>query len=123
MERAVDEHGSPSICNSDQGSTYTAQAYIDCLARHNVRQSMDGVRRWADNVLIERWFRDLKHDCIYQTEYRNMTELRQVIAGYVEKYNFRRIHSSLDYATPAEWYFSGLNETNMPKDMPALKAA
>lgn len=116
MERAFEENGTPSICNSDQGSTYTARVYMESLARHNVRQSMDGVRRWADNVLIERWFRDLKHNCIYQTEYGNMRELRKVISGYVERYNFRRLHSSLDWCTPAEWYFSGINEENAPID-------
>lgn len=116
MERAFEENGTPSIANSDQGSTYTAQCYIDCLSRANVRQSMDGVGRWADNVLMERWFRDLKHNCIYQTEYRNMRELRHVIAQYVDRYNFRRLHSSLDYSTPAEWYFSGINSSNAPID-------
>ena len=43
-----------------------------------------------------------------------MRELRRVIADYVERYNFRRLHSSLDYSTPAEWYFSGINEANAP---------
>ena len=84
---------------------------------------MDGARRWADNVHIERWFRGLKHECIYQAEYKNMRELRRVIAEYVEKHNFRRIHSSLGYATPAEWYFSGLNAINFPKDKGANLAA
>ena len=64
----------------------------------------------------ERWFRDLKHNCIYQTEYGNMRELRHVIAEYVERYNFRRLHSSLDCSTPAEWYFSGINEANAPAE-------
>ena len=53
MESAVSHHGCPAICNSDQGSTYTAQVYIDCLKKYGIVQSMDGVRRWADNVLIE----------------------------------------------------------------------
>ena len=72
MERAFGESGTPSIRDGDQGPTYAAQAYMDCLARNNVRQSMDGVKRWAEIVLIGRWFRDLKHNCIYQTEYSNM---------------------------------------------------
>ena len=54
----------------------------------------------------------MKHDCIYMTEYRNMGEARKVIADYVEKCNFRRLHSSLGYEVPAEWYFSGLNAIN-----------
>ena len=65
-------------------------------------------------LVAERRFRDLKHNRVYQTEHSNMRELRRVIAGYVERYNFRRLHSSLDYSTPAEWYFSGINEANAP---------
>lgn len=114
MESAIRGRGAPAICNSDQGAAYTAREYIDCLSGQGVRQSMDGRRRRAGNVLIERWFRDLKHECVYQTEYGSMAELRAVIAGYVEKYNFRRLHSSLGWETPAEWYFSGLNEANAP---------
>jgi len=114
MERALGESGTPSIRDGDQGPTYAAQAYMDCLARNDVRQSMDGVKRRADDVLMERWFRDLKHNRACQTEHSNMRELRRVIAGYVERYNFRRLHSSLDYSTPAEWYFSGINEANAP---------
>ena len=106
-----------AICNSEQGLTYTAKCYIDYLQKHNIRQSMDGVRRCADNVLIERWFRNLKHECIYQVEYSNMSELRSVIAEYVNKYNFDRLHSSLDYCTPAEWYFSGINAVNAPNEL------
>ena len=45
-----------------------------------------------------------------------MRELRHVIASYVERYDFRRLHSSLDYSTPAEWYFSGINEANAPAE-------
>lgn len=100
--RAFEDNGTPSICNSNQGSTHTAQVYVDCLAGASVRQGMDGVGRRADGVLIERWFRDLKHECIYQAEYKNMRELRHVIAQYVERYNFRRPRSSLDHCTPAE---------------------
>jgi putative transposase len=77
---------------------------------------MDGVGRRADGVLIERWFRDLKHECIYQAEYKNMRELRHVIAQYVERYNFRRPRSSLDHRTPAEWYLGGINSMNAPTE-------
>ena len=111
---AFERYGTPGISNSDQGKTYTAQEYIDCLAEHGVRQSMDGKHRWADNIFIERWFRDLKHEHIYQTEYRNYRELKETLADYIEKYNYSRLHSALGYQTPAEWYFSGLNATNMP---------
>lgn len=117
MEHAFEEHGAPGIANSDQGRTYTADEYVECLEAHGVRQSMDGRRRWADNVYIERWFRNLKHERIYQVEYKNFRELRAIVSDYVEHYNYDRIHSSLGEGDmPAEWYFSGFNAVNMPED-------
>ena len=109
MERAFEEHGAPAICNSDQGSTYTADEYVECLARHGVAQSMDGKAHWVDNVFIECWFRNLKHDCLYLSEHSSFGELRRLIAAYVDKYNNRRPHTALGGSTPAQWYFSGLN--------------
>ncbi len=50
----------------------------------------------------------------YQTEYRNYRELKETLVDYIEKYNYSRLYSALGYQTPAEWYFSGLNATNMP---------
>lgn len=123
MQQTISKHGVPSIVNSDQGATYTAQEYVDCLALCGIRQSMDGRRRWADNVYIERWFRDLKHDQIYQTEYRTFKELKEVVADYIARYNYQRLHSSLDYETPAEWYFSGINALNMPEAIEIKKVA
>lgn len=114
MERAFPEHGTPSVCNSDQGSTYTASEHVACLKSRGVGQSMDGKGRWADNVYIERWFRNLKHDCLYLSDYSTFGEPRRLIAAYVDKYNERRPHTSLGGSTPAEWYYSGLNERREP---------
>lgn len=119
MERAFAEHGTPAVANSDQGSTYSSAEYVECLRRHGVEQSMDGKGRWADNVYIGRWFRDLKHYCIYQREYSTFGELRRLVAEYVENYNDRKLHGSLGYETPASWYYSGLNS----RDWAALPLA
>ena len=115
MASAFRQYGTPAICNSDQGATYTASEYVNCLSDNNVRQSMDGCRRWADNVYMERWFRNLKHEQVYMCEYHTFAQLKEVIAQYVQRYNFDRLHSSLDYDTPAQWYFSGLNAINAPE--------
>lgn len=56
----------------------------------------------------ERWFRSLKSECLRISEYENPRELRKLIADYVEQYNHVRPHQSLDYDTPASWYYSGL---------------
>lgn len=50
FERTIEEHGVPAVTSSDQGSTYTADIYVNCLAEHGIRQSVDGKARWVDNA-------------------------------------------------------------------------
>ena len=52
----------PLILNSDQGSQFTSHEYINFIEDNKVSISMDGKSRWADNIMIERWFRTLKYD-------------------------------------------------------------
>lgn len=47
---------------------------------------MDGKSRWADNIMIERWFRSLKTELIYINEFRSPRELRQSIRSYIDDY-------------------------------------
>lgn len=74
---AVAAHGMPAILNSDQGCQFTSNAYKTLLRELRIRQSMDGKSRWADNVMIERWFRSLKTEEIYLNEYPNPSRSRQ----------------------------------------------
>ena len=80
------------------------------LREAGVPQSMDGRGRWADNVIMERWFRTLKTECLRLAEYSTPAQLRRLIGEFVEQYNERRLHESLGYETPAEWYRSGIAE-------------
>ena len=107
VEEAFAAHGTPAILNSDQGSVFNSAAYEGLLAGNGVRQSMDGKARWVDNVIVERWFRSLKSECLRAGEYETPAELRRLIADYVEQYNNARRHQSLGYETPSEWYHSG----------------
>jgi len=59
---------------------------------------------------LERWFRTLKSECLRQTECSTPQEPRGTIAEFVEFCSSRRIHQSLGYDTPEEWYMSGIAE-------------
>ena len=94
----------PEILNSDQGCQFTSDEYKAFLKNHDIRQSMDGKSRWADNIMIERWFRTLKYDEVYLTQYSCLREARDAIRNYIHTYNFERGHSSIGQ-TPAELYY------------------
>ena len=98
----------PQILNSDQGCQFTSQQYIDFVKENGIRQSMDGKSHWADNIMIERWFRSFKYEEVYLTQYNNIKEARAAIGQYIHTYNFERRHSALDYQTPAECYYPAM---------------
>ena len=95
----------PLIINSDQGSQFTSDKYIDFIRDNGIRQSMDGKSRWADNIMIERWFRSFNYKEAYLTEYANLKEARKAIGRYIYTYNFERCHQSIGNKRPAEVYY------------------
>ena len=103
---AVEQFGVPSILNSDQGSQFTSEDYRQLLQELHIRQSMDGKGRWADNIMIERWFRSLKTEEIYPKEFRSPRELRKALKEYIRLYNCERPHQSLDNATPDQVFYA-----------------
>ena len=95
----------PLIINSDQGSQFTSDKYIDFIRNSGIRQSMDGKSRWADNIMIERWFRSFKYEEAYLTEYAILKEAREAIGRYIYTYNFERCRQSIGNKRPAEVYY------------------
>ena len=102
VREAVETHGTPTIINSDQGSQFTGDEYKALLKELHIRQSMDGRKRWADNIMIERWFRSLKTEKLYYVEeLETERELKACIEDYITQYNSVRPHMALGYETPA----------------------
>ncbi|TYO92761.1 IS3 family transposase, partial [Desulfallas thermosapovorans] len=105
----------PEIMNSDQGSQFTSPQYIEILKNAGVQISMDSKGRATDNIFIERLWRSLKYEEVYLNEYASPREARQRIACYLDFYNHRRPHQSLNYQTPAELYMHSCQ--NMQKEV------
>jgi len=104
LEKAF-EVAKPEIINSDQGSQFTSHDYINFIENNHVKISMDGKSRWADNIMIERWFRTLKYDEVYLKDYANIKDARRQIGNFIHTYNFQKLHSAIGYQTPSEMYY------------------
>jgi putative transposase len=94
----------PEIVNTDQGSQFTSCDWIDRVKGSGIRVSMDGKGRWVDNVIIERFWRTLKHEHVLLHSFEDMRQARRSIGKFIDLYNHRRLHQSLGYRTPAEVY-------------------
>jgi len=108
LEEAIVRHGRPEICNTDQGSQFTSQAFTEVLLKADIAISMDGRGAWRDNVFVERLWRSVKYEEVYLKAYETVSEARASIDRYMAFYNGRRPHSSLDRQTPDQAYFTRL---------------
>ena len=97
----------PGIVNSDQESHFTSGQYLSLIQEAGAQISMDGKGRALDNVFTERLWRTVKYENVYLQEYSCPREAHAGIGAYLEFYNQRRPHQSLEYRTPAEVYFTG----------------
>ena len=108
LEDALARHGKPEIFNTDQGSQFTGSAFTGVLAGHGIAISMDGKGAWRDNVFVERLWRSVKYEEVYLRAYESVSEARNSIGRYLDFYNRRRPHQSLDDMTPDQAYFTPL---------------
>jgi len=108
LEDALARHGKPEVFNTDQGSQFTGTAFTGVLASKGIAISMDGKGAWRDNVFVERLWRSVKYEEVYLRAYDGVGEARTSIGRYLDFYNRRRPHSSLDGTTPDQAYFTPL---------------
>jgi len=96
----------PEIINSDQGSQYTSNAWIESILRRRpeIRISMDGRGRCMDNIFTERFWRSYKYEEVYLKEYESPRDCRRGTAEYIEHYNYSRPHQALKNKTPYKMF-------------------
>ena len=96
--------GAPTLHHSDRGSQYTSAVYQQLLQRDGVVCSMSRPGNCWDNAPVESFFRTLKSDLARATLWRTREEATHAMADYIDGfYNVRRLHSTLDYQSPARF--------------------
>jgi len=105
LKEALDRYGCPEIFNTDQGSQFTSDDFTSVLEDHDIDISMDGKRRWVDNVMVERLWRSLKYEEVYLKAYESVADARRSIGIYLQFFNQGRKHQSLGERTPDEVYY------------------
>jgi putative transposase len=92
------------IHHTDRGSQYTADDYLACLEAHGISVSMSRKGDPYDNAMIESFFSTLRAECIELQRFATRREGRLAVFEYVMVfYNRQRLHSALDYRSPADF--------------------
>ncbi|WP_404416181.1 IS3 family transposase [Marinospirillum sp.] len=96
LDHAWEQRGQPKkvMFHSDQGSQYASRKFRQRLWRYQIKQSMSRRGNCWDNAPMERLFRSLKSEWIPRLGYRNLSEARRDISGYLMSYyNQQRPHA------------------------------
>ena len=92
------------IHHSDRGVQFACHDYTDLLTAHGIAISMSRKGNPYDNAVAESFFKTLKKEEVYLSDYRTPEEARRQIQHFIEQvYNQKRLHSSLGYVPPAEY--------------------
>ena len=114
IEQAFMKFGTPEIVNTDQGSQFTASEFANAVLKRGCKLSMDGRGAWRDNVFVERLWRSVKYERVYLRAYDTVSQARRDIAEYLDWFNTKRQHTSIEDQTPDRTYW---------KLLPAMQAA
>jgi putative transposase len=104
-KEAILRYGKPEIINSDQGSQFTCNEWIEYLEKEEIKISMDGKGRAIDNIFIERLWRSVKYDYVYIKVPADGLELYQGLNEYFDYYNNQLCHQGIDHQIPANKYY------------------
>ena len=90
------------LCQSDQGTHYTARAYREKLAELGIGQSMSRRACCWDNACVESFFGRMKSQ-IAPTNKCTFKEVCAIVDEYVDYYNNYRGQARLNWLTPKEY--------------------
>ena len=101
------------IFHSDRGTQYTSSEFTGLLAEHKMIQSLSRPGQCWDNAVAESFFASLKLELIDRRSWATRTQVRRAVFDYIEVFfNRRRLHSSLNYLTPAEYEAIKIHQQN-----------
>jgi transposase InsO family protein len=100
-----------AIFHSDRGTQYTSAEFTDLLTDHGMLQSLSRPRQCWDNAVAESWFATLKLELTDRRSWATRAQLRSAVFEFIELfYNRQRLHTALNYMTPAEYETTNIHQ-------------
>jgi transposase InsO family protein len=98
----IPQEGMPRV-RSDNGSCYVSREFRGVLDEHALGHQRIKPHCPEENGIIERSNRTLR-EALDGEDLPNWLQARDVIAGIIQWYNERRLHSALGYLRPIDYY-------------------
>jgi len=92
------------VIRTDNGPQFISSLFNDTCEALGVHHERIPVRTPNKNAHIESFHRILEDECFSVNEFESYKEAYISVDEFMKRYNKRRIHSSLGYKTPEEFY-------------------
>ncbi len=103
LDHVAAKYGYPKVITVDNGPEFISNILDQWAHAHGVQLHFSRPGRPVDNAFIESFNGRLRDECLNTNWFYGLEHAREVINEWLEDYNDRRPHSSLDGMTPAEF--------------------
>jgi len=94
--------GTP-VLRSDNGLIFQSRRFRQACRDYRLQQEFITPYTPEQNGIIERFFRSLKEECVWQHMFQTFDEARRVIRNWMRWYNEERPHQALGYQSPVQY--------------------
>lgn len=94
--------GAP-VLRSDKGLIFQSRRFRQACRDYRLQQEFITPYTPEQNGIIERFFRSLKEDCVWQHTFPTFEVARRVIRDWLQWYNQDRPHQALGYQSPVRY--------------------
>jgi putative transposase len=95
--------GVAPVLRSDNGLIFQSRRFRSACHDYRLRQEFITPYTPEQNGIIERFFRSLKEECVWQKPFKTFAEAKRAVGQWIEWYNTGRPHQSLGYKSPREY--------------------
>ena len=95
--------GAVPIVRSDNGLIFQSRRFRAACRDYRLPQEFITPYTPEQTGVIERFFRSLKEECVWQHQFRNFADAQQHLRAWLTWYNTSRPHQALGYRSPTQF--------------------
>jgi putative transposase len=91
------------VIRSDNGLVFQSRRFREACRFYRLKQEYITPYTPEQNGLIERFFRRLKEECVWQHNFDSFSQAGEKVGSWIRWYNEERPHQGLRYESPAQF--------------------
>ena len=98
------------VLRTDNGPQFIAEVFQSACESHGILHERIPVKSPSMNAYIESFHALLEDECYKRYEFQNFEEVYRYVGDYIDYYNFRRRHGSINNMAPMQFYRASLEK-------------